>query len=136
MSTKRAVELAEKLSLPQNAHLRPRAITWIEESRQWASMMIEKYGPNRAQKTHEGYQLLYVLNHLCPNLHHYHPMPNPRIIRIDVQEYNRKYRKYFTENTQAALTDDDGTLIQEGVEYTPESFDAFCETALRICNSN
>lgn len=78
-----------------------------------------------AQKDVDGYRLLYVLNHLCPSLYHFHRQPDPKRFMGDMDGYNAAAQKHFLENTQAGLLDSDGTLIQEGVCYDAESFNAF-----------
>ena len=72
MSTKRAVQLASKLQHEENARLRLLVFAWAEESESWAKDMMSKYGPNNAQKDEAGFRLLYILNHYCPALHHFH----------------------------------------------------------------
>lgn len=79
-----------------------------------------------------GHQLLYILNHLCPSLYHYHRAPDPSAFMGDIEGFNAAQRKHFLENTQVGFTDKDGTLLQEGVEYTKANFNALCETALSI----
>lgn len=93
MSTKRAVDLAAKLQFAQNEGLRPRVVEWVKKSKAWATAMFNKYGPNQAQKDVDGYRLLYVLNHLCPSLYHFHKMPNPLRFQGDIDGYNRAARK-------------------------------------------
>ncbi len=81
MSTKRAVQLASKLQHEENARLRLLVFAWAEESESWAKDMMSKYGPNNAQKDEAGFRLLYILNHYCPALHHFHRKPDPDAVR-------------------------------------------------------
>lgn len=134
MSTKRAVELAEKLQFSQNERLRPRVVEWVKQSEEWATGMFDKYGPNQAQKDVAGYRLLYILNHLCPSLHHFHKMPNPLRFRGDIDGYNRAAMKHWRENTQAGLQDQNGAIIQEGVQYDKENLEAFIAEARKYCD--
>ena len=134
MSTKRAIELASKLQFEQNERLRAKIAVWVSESKDWASCMVKKYGLNEAQKDEEGYRLLYVLNHLCPSLHHFYPVPNPKRFGSDIAGYTWKMEKHFLENTQVGLQDENGLLIQEGVVYNAESFAAFLAEAAKYCD--
>ena len=128
MSTKRAIELARKLALPENERLVRLTGLNVRKSLSWAEDMMAKYGPNEAQKDVAGYRLMFVLNHLCPSLHHFHKQPDARRFKGDIEGFNRAAEKHFLENTQAGLVGEDGALIQEGVEYSQESWDAFLET--------
>lgn len=129
MSTKRAVQLASKLQNEENARLRLQVFTWVEESKSWAKDMMAKYGPNEAQKDEAGFRLLYILNHYCPALYHFHRKPDPKRFGGDIPGCNQAMQKYWLENTQAGFRDERGNLIQEGVEYSAESLAAFLEEA-------
>ena len=126
-STKRVEDIAHKLMKKENARLIPAVRTWIEESGGWADTMLEKYGPNNVQKERKGFQLLYVLNHLCPSLHHFFPNPANQNWHGDIDGYNKASQRYFLENTQVGLKDVDGNTIQEGVNYDAMNFDRLCE---------
>lgn len=122
MSVKRAVELAEKLKYPENAHLRTRIPAWIRESAEWAARQtLSGNGMN-----FDGLRLRYILDNLCPNLHHFCRRPNPASINISREEFNRASRLYFLENARCDVRNS-REIIQEGVQYTSESFLAFCE---------
>lgn len=122
----RVLEIAQKLKLKENSYPRSMLPTWIENSKAYADMMIERYGFNNAQKTEEGYRLLYIMNHVCPNLHHFCKMPawKPKCLE-DLKEYQALVDLYNRENSQAGFIDADGNLIQDGIYYTTEEFNAF-----------
>lgn len=134
MSTKRVIDLANKLQYPENQHLFQQVPKFVQNSIPWATHMMEKYGPNEAQKDLDGYRLLYILNHYCPNLHHFHPKPDPRRYGGNLAAYHDAAQKHYFENTQAALVDTDGAVLQEGVVYDAESLAAFLSTALPYCD--
>ena len=134
MSTKRAVQLASKLQHEENARLRLLVFAWAEESESWAKDMMSKYGPNNAQKDEAGFRLLYILNHYCPALHHFHRKPDPKRFGGDISGCNQAMQKYWLENTQAGFRDEWGNLIQEGVKYSAESLSAFLEVAEKYKN--
>ncbi len=134
MSTKRAIQLASKLQYKENVRLRLQVFAWAEDSKCWAKDMMAKYGPNEAQKDGAGFQLLYILNHYCPALYHFHRKPDPLRFRGDMSGYNRAMQKHWLENTQAGFRDERGNLIQEGVEYSAESLSAFLEEAEKYKN--
>lgn len=136
MSTKRVIDLADKLQYKENAYLLEKLPMWIEESEPWAVRMMEQRGPNNAQKDLEGYRLLYILNHFCPSLYHFHRQPDPRRFLGDVSGYNAAAQKHFLENTQVGLVDSNGTLIQEGVNYDVESLNAFLAAARPYCDKH
>lgn len=125
ITTPRIKVLAEKLFLEQNMGLQKRIEGWIEESEGYADKMIERYGLNKVQSTRKGYQLLYILNHLCPSLYHFHKRPDPMRYKGDTEGYNRASLMHTRENTQVELVSRDGTLIQTGIHYTDEEYDIF-----------
>lgn len=129
----RVLEIAEKLKLKENKYVLEKLPDWIEKSNSYADMMIENYGFNDVQTTREGYRLLFVLNHVCPNLYHFCKKPNwyPKC-KADITEWNELMNNHLRENTQAAFRDSDGTLIQRGVHYTKKEFDAFIEAVEEI----
>lgn len=136
MSTKRVIDLANKLQHKENERLLEKLPIWITESEDWARKMMGRYGPNGAQKDIEGYRLLYILNHLCPSLYHFHRQPDPKRFMGDIDGYNAAAQKHFLENTQAGLLDSDGTLIQEGVHYDAENLNAFLSEARPYCDKH
>jgi hypothetical protein len=124
----RVLEIAQKLKLKENAYPRSMLPTWIENSKAYADMMIERYGFNNAQKSEEGYRLLYIMNHVCPNLYHFCKKPNwhPQC-SADLKEYIALLDLHYRENSQAGFIDADGNTIQEGITYTTEEFNAFMD---------
>lgn len=114
MGTKRVVELAEKLAHEENAHLRSCIPQWIEDSEVWAETMVEMNSSSERTPSIEAYRLRYILNHLCPSLYHFHS--------------RRESTAHFRENTQVGI-EIHGYLVQQGVVFDAENFDAFCETA-------
>lgn len=124
----RVLEIAQKLKLKENAYPRSMLPVWIENSKAYADMMIERYGFNNAQKTEEGYRLLYIMNHVCPNLYHFHKIPTwtPKSAE-DVKEFQILVGMHYRENSQAGFIDADGNTIQEGITYTTEEFNAFMD---------
>ena len=122
----RVEDIARKLFLKENEYVRNRLSEWIEKSGEYADMMIRKYGFNKAQATRKGYQVLYLMNKICPILHHFKKMPSFKPWDKDSwDEYNRMSTEYTLENTQIGLVDESGKLLQEGVHYTDEEYDAF-----------
>lgn len=129
----RVVDIANKLTLKENAYIRSRLREWMEKSEEYADMMIEQYGFNAAQKTRKGYQVLFLMNKVCPSLHHFKKEPNFQPWDEDSwEEYNRMRQERMLENTQVGLVDENGVLLQDGVHYTDEEYDAFFEIAERI----
>lgn len=134
MSTKRVIELASKLQLAQNERLRSQTAIWVSESKDWASLLIKKYGLNDVQANEEGYRLLYIMNRFCPALYQFHPLPDPKQFGSDIEGCRRAMVQYGIENTPVELRDKNGQLIQEGVEYNAENFAAFIAEAAKYCN--
>lgn len=132
----RAVELAQKLALPGNAHIRKYVPIWVEESKAYADMMMERYGRTEAQACWEGYRVLFIMNHLCPDLYHFHRCPDPRVFRGDIDGFNRAYEKHMRENTQVGIIGKNGVCIQEGVTYTKETFEALMDALLPYMGGN
>ena len=129
----RIQEIAEKISLKENAYIRSYLAEWIKESSNYADIMIQKYGFNKVQSTKKGYQVLFLMNKICPNLHHFKNRPNFTPWDKDSwEEYRKMSSEYMLENTQVGLVDENGVLLQDGVHYTDEEYDAFIEIAERI----
>lgn len=124
----RVLEIAQKLHLKENEYTANRLAGWIEKSNGYADMMVENYGFNEVQSTKEGYRLLFIMNHVCPNLHHFCPKPNwqPKC-EEDFKEWVASMDLYTRENSQAGFKDKDGCVVQEGIHYSKEEFDAFIE---------
>ena len=124
----RVIEIAQKLHHKHNEYPRKRLAEWIEKSKDYAVMMIERYGFNNAQKTEEGYRLLFLMNHICPNLYHFHKKPNwTPMCKEDWEEYNEEMSLHMMENSQAGFADADGNVIQDGIHYTNEEYYAFLQ---------
>ena len=123
----RVLEIARKIHLKENEYVKNRLAGWIERSNDYADMMIERYGFNEAQNTREGYRLLFVMNHICPNLHHFCPKPNwqPKC-EADIKEWTELMDRYTRENSQAGFVKG-GAIVQEGIGYSKEEFNAFIE---------
>lgn len=132
MITKRVETLLAKCLLPENAYCLKLLPRWFEKSKSYAETMMQKYGPNKVQTGIREYQVLFVMNHLCPNLHHFHPMPNAQNFRGDSDGYNRAYEEYMKENTQAELKLRSG-VVQEGVHDTPAEFACIEEFVRKNC---
>lgn len=131
MSTMRVIELADKLHHKENERLLAKTLSWIDESAGWAKTMVQKCRFSDASKTFEGYRLLFVLNHLCPALYHFHKAPDAKVFKGDIDGLNRAMEKHFFENTQACISKNNG-WIQEGVHYDAENFEAFCNEVMRV----
>lgn len=129
--TKRVIELANKLRLKENAYCAEHLPGWVHESTDWARKMLEQTPTNMS---YDGLRLQYILNHFCPNLHHFLRRPDPRAFKGDIGGYNWAYQKYFLENTHTGLNKD-GRLIQAGVNYDSENLIAFLDTAIPICDA-
>ena len=117
-----------KLELPENKVLHPYIQKWVTDSKPYASVMyekmVQKHGAHGCPRSEKGYRLLYILNHLCPSLHHFCKAPDPRLAG-DIIEFNKAMSAHLSENTQAEIKDDAGNVIQKGVSYTDEEFDEF-----------
>lgn len=122
-TTTRMQQILQKLNHPKNATAQSRLPGWLEQSKQYADMMQNKY---HSTESEEALRLRYVLNHLCPNMAHLKskPIPPPiSYIRRDpsvMQEYNNLLMEYEFENTQATLVDSTGKMIQDGIHYTAQ----------------
>lgn len=125
MANTRAGELAEKLLLPENKNVRKYVPKWIVESSAWAiKQLMDAEKPITAENSN-AMQLRYLLNHICPNLHHFQKMPNPSS-SVTLEEYNRGIAKYMMENSQVEWPE------QKGVQYDKESYAEVCEILNRI----
>ena len=122
----RVLEIAKKIRLKENEYVKNHLSEWVEKSNDYADMMIECYGFNKVQDTREGYRLLFVMNKVCPNLYHFHKKPNwyPKC-ETDVRKWNELMGNHVRENSQAGFRDENGNVIQDGVHYTKEEFEAF-----------
>lgn len=118
--------LAKKIQLPENAGLLKFAPKWVADSLNLAKrQMAENYpGVDRDKAEYDELakqmRLRYILNHLCPNLHHFHPMPRAG---MPCAEYNEMLWLHITENSQKKFTDGEGSVLQEGVFLSGKEFD-------------
>lgn len=106
----RVLQLAEKLYCYENDYCRGHLKKWVEDSVNFAA----KFDPY-----HEGHRLVYVMNHLCPNLHHFLEHPDPKD-----SDFVSKQLAYIRENTQTQIMQD-GEVVQYGVEKTPHAWRTF-----------
>lgn len=126
--TTRMFELASKLYIPDNEYCRGRLAGWISKALDYAAMMFKD---NEVQKDAEGYQVRFLMNHICPNL--VHLCPKPRFINSgnhneDMAEFNRMSSAYQMENTQAGFSSGDTHIvIQDGLHYTSAELARFME---------
>ena len=118
----RVTDILTKLTHEKNSYCLRSLPAWIDDSMDYANRMVEEYGFNSVQDTYEGYRVLFVMNKICPNLHHFKRLPSFRpICTEDLRGYNRMTQEYMLENTQAGFSKD-GVTIQESVRYTPEEW--------------
>lgn len=127
----RVEQLLNKLLLKENKWMLPHLPIWIYESKQYSKMMMDRY--RDSEKGEAGYRVLYIMNHVCPNLHHFHKAPKLSSCFNNVNEYNRSSKLHIMENSQAKFCDHNGSVIQNGVEYTSVELDKIIEFADRYC---
>ena len=133
-STTRIQQFLTCLDHPKNSYARNLLPKWYKESSDYAQLMIDKYHYDTEKGlSFEYLRVLYICNHMCPNLVHlkHKPvMPDAETIRSEpeaMQEYQRMLFEYTYENTQAAIIDDNGELTQEGICYTAEELELIRE---------
>lgn len=135
--TIRIQQLLKKLEHPKNAFARKRLPGWFENSKAYATMMREKY---KYEQSEESLRVLYICNHLCPNLVHLisKPIPpSPSYVRREpdaMKEYTDLLFKYEFENTQAGVRDQDGNILIHGVHHSSEEFALIQEYVERMTN--
>ncbi len=116
----RVTELTKKVMLFENTYVRINIPKWLKESEKWSENRIADNG----DKSKEVYQLRYMLNKICPNLHHFCPKPTAENMRgLSPEQRNQMISNYDRENTQVGLQDSDGKVIQVGVKYTEEEYE-------------
>ncbi len=136
--TVRMQQLLQKLEHPKNALAKSRMPGWFEKSKEYAVMMQEKYNSTQSE---ESLRVLYICNHLCPNLAHLmsKPIPpSPSYVRREpeaMKEYMDLLFKYEYENTQAGIRDEDGNILVHGVHHSPEEFTLIQEYVERMVNA-
>ena len=120
MVKSRVEELANKIGLKENGYCLEKMPEWIENSKSYADKMIK----NKAMDTKDvkEIRLTYLLNKLCPNLHHYKQKP---FGTESIEVYNKMMNDYTMENSQAEFLDKNGKIVQKGVEKSPQEFDKF-----------
>ena len=124
-------QIVEKLTWPENAYCRRHLEQWIHESDEWA----RKHPADGYEIDRGAHRLLYVLNHLCPNLAHRCKKP-PAYLKADDPEYVRMMREYLMENSQAEFLKYDGSgeavIEQPGVLKTNEAWVLFLQLVAPI----
>ena len=125
----RVETLARKLLLPENSSLIPKASKWVYDSIAWSSSRIEEEHPDASGEEREElvkrYRLKYILNHLCPSLHHFKPSPSQCLPYQDIAKCSREYTM---ENSQAEFVDINGKVLQAGVIRSGEQMDKLLHT--------
>ena len=125
------------LDNPKNAYAKARMPQWLEESKDYAKRMIEKYHYDEKGLSVEHLRVLYICNHMCPNLAHlkHKPIPPaPSYVRREpeaMKEYFEMLSEYEYENTQAPLYRD-GELIQPGIHHTAKELQLIMNYVERI----
>ena len=127
--TARIEQFLEKLEHPKNAYAKSMMPKWYHDSWDWADHMMDVHGYLKKGSTMESLRVVYICNHMCPNLAHLKPMPippAPSLVRQEPEafrEYQRMLQDYEYENTQAALANSKGEIIQPGIHQTKEEFE-------------
>lgn len=117
----RSYELAQKLILPENAHLLSQLPVLASESDVYAERMMEEVGSLEGFLCKESYQLYYLLSHVCPSLYHFQRKPDPWEGEVDKEQL----LQYIKENPPDTFYNESGRIEQFGVVYTKESYDVF-----------
>lgn len=131
-TTTRIKQLSEKLYYIENEYVRSKLSDWAAGAEQFVAVRYEQYKTNVGHLTEKGYALKYMLNHICPNLQHRKPRPDPNLLAmggIYLLHYNRQQHEYDTENTQAAIGAWDKYPAQAGICDTDEEYDILMEAA-------
>lgn len=127
LHTPRVIQLAKKLQCEENARIRIRIPVWLEESKGFAKREMSRTGVN-SPDFEAALRLVYILNRLCPSLHHFHQEPRAT---LPPKEFNRRMRLYCMENSQVPFTDQNGELLQLGVKRDKANFDLFLDELRR-----
>lgn len=128
-NTTRIEFFLNRLDNPKNEYARNLMPKWYQDSAKYAKNMIEKYHYDTEKGLSTEYlRVLYICNHMCPNLVHLKHKPIPpaaSYVRREpeaMKEYQRMLFEYEYENTQATLANSNGEIVQEGIHYTAEEF--------------
>lgn len=132
MTTKRIEQLAAKLYYIENEYIRSQLSDWASMAKEYSVSMYNRNMFRKEHLTQKGYALLFMLNHICPNLQHRKKWPDARLLAMgedSVLQYNRQAHEYETENTQAAYAAWDKYPAQDGIYHTDEEFDILMDAA-------
>lgn len=127
--TTRIQYFLDRLDHPKNAYAKNLMPKWFEESEKWAYRMMELHEYHKKGTSLESLRVVYICNHLCPNLVHlkHKPIPPaPSYVRREpeaLKEYQKMLFEYEYENTQASLANSKGEIIQDGIHQTKEEFE-------------
>lgn len=127
--TTRIQYFLDKLEHPRNAHTKAMMPKWFQDSENWAYRMMEQHEYHKKGSSLESLRVVYICNHMCPNLVHLKPYPvapPPSFMNQEPEyfkEYQRMLFEYEYENTQAAIANSQGEIIQEGIHQTKEEFE-------------
>lgn len=144
VSTSRIEFFLNRLDHPKNEYARKMMPKWYKDSVKYAKTMIDEYHYDTEKGLSMEYlRVLYICNHMCPNLAHLKHKPSlpvlPRSMRREpeaIEEYQRMLFEYEYENTQAAIVDSDGKVIQEGINHTAEELALIAAYVEKIGNEN
>ena len=134
MGTKRTIEIASKIALHENEWMKGKMLSWLRQADDWALIMelTDLATDHPAKMTRDGRKLLFLMNRICPSLHHFCKMPDPRLASGDRVAYNKAVEAHTLENTQAEFQRKDGSILQEGVEKDDENYQAFIDAVAPI----
>lgn len=127
--TTRIQYFLEKLEHPKNAYAKSKMPIWFKESENWAYHMMEMHEYHKNGTSVESLRVVYICNHMCPNMAHLKPKPvapPPSLIRREpeyLKEYQKMLFEYEYENTQATLANSSGEVVQQGIHQTKEEFE-------------
>lgn len=127
--TTRIQYFLDKLEHPRNGYAKAMMPKWFKDSEDWACRMMENHEYHKKGSSVESLRVVYICNHMCPNMVHLkpHPVAPPPGFMNPESEYFKEYQRmlfeYEYENTQAAIANSRGEIIQEGIHQTKEEFD-------------
>ncbi len=137
--TTRIQHFLKVLDHPKNIYAKNLMPKWYADSADYAQRMIDQYGYTKNRGLSAEYlRVLYICNHMCSNLVHlkHKPIPpTPSYVRREpeaMKEYQRMLWEYEYENTQAAISNGEGEIIQPGIHYTAEEFHLIREYVERM----
>lgn len=137
-NTTRIQYFLEKLDHPKNAYAKNLMPKWYADSAVWAQRMMDLHEYHKKGSSMESLRVVYICNHMCPNLVHLKPKPvapPPSFARSEpevMREYRRMLFEYEYENTQAALANAKGEVVQDGIHQTVEEFELIREYVDKI----